>query len=103
MAQRLRRAARHYEIHEFDEGPLRLDLGVRGTCETYEEAVEFALAYVDEHGPAELDVVREEDGVREVVWTYSRARRAASARDLIRHWGFDVTRPWHGPPRLDRA
>ena len=103
MAERLRRAARHYEVCEFDEGALRLPLGVRATCATYEEAVEFALGYVDDHSPAELEVIRVEEDAREPVWSYSRTRRAASTRDLIRHWGFDVTRPWHGPPQIDRA
>ena len=102
MAERLRRAARQYEIVEFDEGTLRLDLGVRGRFRSYEDAVEFALAYVDEHQPGELEVVRVEDGTREAVWTYSRAAEAASARDLVRHWGFDVLR-WHGPPQPPRA
>jgi hypothetical protein len=102
MAERLRRAARQYEIHEFDEGALRLDLGVRAECASYEEAVDFALAYVDDHHPAELEVVRVEDGSRKLVWSYSRASNALSGRDLVRHWGFDVMR-WQGPPRVWRA
>ena len=98
MADRLRRAARQYEVHEFEVGALRLDLGVRAQCESYEEAVEFALGYVDDHQPAELEVIRIEAEGREAVWSYSATRSAASARDLVRHWGFDVTRSWQGPP-----
>lgn len=109
MAEQLRRAARHYEVHEFDEGPLRLDLGLRACCGTYEEAVEAALAYLEHNDPfregnvAALEIVRLEGGKREQVWGYSAAVSAASARDLVRHWGFDVTRPWQGPPQVDPA
>jgi hypothetical protein len=98
MAERLRRAARHYEVHEFDEGPLRPRLGVRAHCASYEEAVDFALGYVDERHPVELEVVRVEDGGNEVVWSYDVGRAPFSSGDLVRLWGFDVTRPWHGPP-----
>lgn len=101
MADLLRRAARQYEVHEYDGGGLRLDLGVRALCGSYEEAVEFALSYVDDRQPAELEVVRIEDGGRERVWSYSAARLAASDHDLVRRWGFDVTRPWQGPPQMD--
>lgn len=98
MAERPRRAARHYEIHELGEGTLRDAAGVRARCASYEEAVDFALAYVDDHQPAALEVLRVEDGASEVVWSYDAARPAFSSLDLVRLWGFDVTRPWQGPP-----
>lgn len=98
MAERPRRAARQYEVHELDEGALRLDLGIRACCPSYEEAVEFALAFVDDHHPARLEVVRVEAEKREAVWSYSAAQRVDSTRDLVRRWGFDVTSPWSGPP-----
>lgn len=101
MAETLRRAARQYELHEVHEGALRLDLGVRAECDTFDEAVEAAFAYLEANDPAregkvEALEIQEVDGAaRGTVWAYSSSR--AVDTDLVARWGFDVTRPWRGP------
>jgi hypothetical protein len=103
MAEILRRAARHYELHEVHEGALRLDLGVRAECDTFDEAVEAAFAYLEEHDPGRdgkvnaLEIVEVNGAVCGTVWAYSSSGSAAGPTDLVGRWGFDVTRPWRGP------
>jgi hypothetical protein len=104
MAELLRRAARQYELHEIHEGTLRLDLGLRAECDRYDEAVDAAFAYLQEHDPqregrvAALEIVQVDGGTRRTVWAYSATTGTARAQDLRGRWGFDVTRPWTGPP-----
>ncbi len=110
MAERLRRAARQYELHEVHEGALRLDLGLRAECGTFDEAVEAAFAYLEEHDPARagkvqaLEIVEVNAGARGTVWSYSSSRAGVDSTDLVGRWGFDVTRPWRGPQfRVDAS
>ena len=103
MAETLSRAARHYELHELHEGALRLDLGVCAECETFDEAVEAAFAYLETHDPARdgkveaLEILEVDGESRGTVWAYSSSRSGVGAMDLVGHWGFEVTRPWRGP------
>ena len=103
MAETTRRAARHYELHEVHEGALRLDLGVRAECDTFDEAVEAAFAYLEAHDPARdgnveaLEILEVDGESRGTVWAYSSSRSDVGATDLVAHWGFEVTRPWRGP------
>jgi hypothetical protein len=105
MAEPLRRAARHYELHEIHEGALRLDLGLRAECDTYDEAVEAAFAYLEDHDPrregkvSALEIVQVDGETRRTVWAYSANTRNARTQDLLGRWGFDVTRAWTGPPQ----
>ena len=104
MAETLRRAARHYELHEVHEGALRFDLGVRAEHATYDEAVEAAFAYLEEHDPSRegkvegLEIVQFDGDERVTVWAYSSTTNTVHADELVGRWGFDVTRNWHGPP-----
>ena len=94
MADDLRRAARQpaFEVHEILEGEPPLDLGVRS----------LALDYLDEHDPLRsgevsgIEILRVAGGEREVVWRYGHSR-TRPADDLVRVFGFDVTRPWARP------
>ena len=103
MAETLRRAARHYELHEVHEGALRLDLGVRAECDTFDEAVEAAFAYLEQHDPARegkvegLEILEVSGAGRRTVWAYDVSRSGAATPDLVGRWGFDVTRSWRGP------
>ena len=103
MAETARRAARHYELHEVHEGALRLDLGVRAECDTFDDAVEAAFAYLEEHDPARegkvggLEILEVSGDERGTVWAYSSTGSEADTPDLVGRWGFDVTRPWRGP------
>jgi hypothetical protein len=103
MAKILRRAARHYELHEVHEGMLRLDLGVRAECDTFDQAVEAAFSYLEEHDPARagkveaLEILKVDGEERGTVWAYSAARSPVDRAELVGRWGFDVTRPWRGP------
>lgn len=105
MAEPLRRAARHYELHEIHEGTLRLDLGLRAECDTYAEAVDAAFAYLEEHDSGRegkvggLEVVEINGEERGIVWAYSSSGAAVKGNDLVGRWGFDVTREWLGPPQ----
>jgi hypothetical protein len=105
MAERLRRAARHYELHEIHEGALRVDLGLRAECDRYDETVEAAFMYLEEHDPqregrvSALEIVQVDGERRRTVWVYNAKTRPARADDLLGRWGFDVTREWTGPQR----
>ena len=104
MADDLRRAARQpaFEVHEILEGDPPLDLGVRSLAFDYLEAVEAALDYLDEHDPLRsgevsgIEIVRVGEEEREVVWRYGHSR-TRPAEDLVRVFGFDVTRAWARP------
>lgn len=94
-----------YEVHELREGEPALDLGTRYETSDYGAAVEFAFDFLQRKDPRRegevggLEIIRVADGKRETVWTYSHAQTLASANDLVRVWGFDVTRPWQHPSR----
>ena len=100
MAEPLRRAARHYELHEVHEGALKLDLGMRADCETFAEAVEAAFAYLDANDPARdgkveaLEIVEVDGESCGTVWAYSSSRSNVGATDLVGRWGFEITRSW---------
>ena len=104
MADDLRRAARQpaFEVHEILEGDPPLDLGTRCVAADYPEAVEAALDYLDEHDPLRsgevsgIEVHRVQGEEREVVWNYGHSR-TRPAEDLVRVFGFDVTRAWARP------
>jgi hypothetical protein len=110
MAETQRRAARHYELHEVHEGALRLDLGLRAESESFDDAVEAAFVYLEEHDPARdgkvkaLEIVEVNGGERGTVWLYSSSSAGVASSDLVGRWGFDVTRPWRGPQfRVDTS
>jgi hypothetical protein len=104
MAEELRHAAGHatYEVHEvLDEDPV-VNLGILFRCTDYVGAVEFAFEYLASRDPRRdgtvsgLEVVKNDRGKRETVWTYSHASHV-NRLDPVRKWGFDVTRNWHRP------
>lgn len=66
-------------------------------CESpnFLEAADFAMEYVQDHGPAALEIERVDGEVQETVWTYSETRAAAAElarKDLVDTFGFDPTR-----------
>ncbi|HSK17097.1 MAG TPA: hypothetical protein VK915_13150 [Gaiellaceae bacterium] len=107
MAEEQCHAAEHerYEVREALAGEPRVDLGLRFQTEDVGDAVDFAFDYLARQDPQRegivgaLEIVRVAGDDRETVWSYSHSRATASARDLTRIWGFDVTRPWSGPYR----
>jgi hypothetical protein len=59
------------------------------------DAADFAMEYVQEHGPEALEIERSDGEEQETVWTYSETRAQASAlarKDLVDTFGFDPTR-----------
>lgn len=59
------------------------------------DAADFAMEYVQEHGPEALEIERSDGEEQETVWTYSETRARASAlarKDLVDTFGFDPTR-----------
>ena len=69
-------------------------------CAAYDEAVDAAFAYLEANDPARegkvgaLQIVRIAGDERKPVWEYTHERSQATKRDLVGHWGFDVTKPW---------
>ena len=66
-------------------------------CESpnFLEAADFAMEYVQDHGPEALEIERVDGEVQETVWTYSETRAAAAElarKDLVDTFGFDPTR-----------
>lgn len=58
------------------------------------DAADFAMEYVQEHGPEALEIERTDGSVQETVWTYSETRAHASAlarKNLVDTFGFDPT------------
>jgi hypothetical protein len=104
MAEDLRHAAGQatYEVREGAGDTLAADGGILFRCTDYARAVEFAFEYLANRDPhrdgtiAALEVVKNDRGKRETVWTYSHAAQA-NRIDPVAKWGFDVTRRWHGP------
>jgi hypothetical protein len=107
MAATLRHAAgQQYEVHELLDGDPPVDLGLRFQASEFGTAVEFAFEYLERRDPqregivSALEIVRVSDSEPETVWGYSHAQAARSPNDLVRRWGYDVTRPWSSPYRL---
>ena len=104
MAEELRHAAGQatYEVREGADEAYAREGGLLFRCTDYGRAVEFAFEYLANRDPdrdgtvAALEVVKNDRGKREAVWTYSHAAQANRV-DPVRKWGFDVTRRWHGP------
>ena len=93
-----------YEVHEGLRGHPGVHLGLRHTCSEYFEALDFALDFLEEHDPertgsvSALEIVKVTAHGRETAWRYDHDPRAGSRRDVSSIFGFDVTRPWSGPP-----
>ena len=71
------------ERRSLNEGPNFLD------------AADFAMEYVQQHGPEALEIERTDGAEQETVWTYSETRAQASAlarKNLVDTFGFDPTR-----------
>lgn len=69
--------------HSLDESP------------NFLEAADFAMEYVQSHGPEALEIERIDGDAQETVWTYSETRATAAElarRDLVDTFGFDPTR-----------
>ena len=92
-----------YEIREGLEAVPGLDLGLRHHCTDYLDAVDFALAFVDEHDPlreglvSQVDIVKVRGERRETVWRYRWSEAEKGLADPKDVWGFDVTERWYGP------
>jgi hypothetical protein len=59
------------------------------------EAADFAMEYVQDHGPEALEIERIDGDEQETVWTYSETRAAAAElarKDLVDTFGFDPTK-----------
>ncbi|HEU4449198.1 MAG TPA: hypothetical protein VFR63_04330 [Gaiellaceae bacterium] len=104
MAERERHAAgQRYEVHEVLEGEPPLDLGQRFETTDFGAAVDFAFDYLEERDPrrdgvvSALEIVRVAGSERETVWRYSHSEAITGPRDLVRLWGYDVTRQWSRP------
>jgi hypothetical protein len=104
MAEDLRHAAGQatYEVREILDGDAWVDMASLYRCNDYVQAVEFVFDYLGRRDPRRtgavggLQVIKEEGGRRETVWTYTHEAEQV-APDPIRKWGFDVTRRWTGP------
>ena len=105
MAEHDRHAAWQatYEVRGLREGEPPVDLGLRFAATNYTEAVEYAFDFLETNDPsrdgavAGLEIVRVGAAGRETVWSYRHGAAPFSSRDLVRLWGFDPTRTWHGP------
>lgn len=104
MAEQDRHAAGQvtYEVTEVHGGDPGVGLGIVFRSVDYAHAVEFAFEYLarrdpDREGSVDgLEVVKNDRGKRETVWTYAHTSRATQV-DPMRRWGYDVTRNWEGP------
>jgi hypothetical protein len=104
MAESKRHAAGHrYEVHEALEGAPTVDLGLRFETSDLGTAVDFAFDYLERRDPlregavSALEIVRVDGSERETVWTYGHSKATSSAGELVRLWGYDVTRVWSRP------
>jgi len=108
MADHTRHAAWHttYEVHEVVDDTA-IDLGLRFRSDDFTEAIEWALEYLQPKDPSDkevsaLQIVKDEAGKREVVWSYSLRQAQAGHEDMVRLWGFNPTQSWNLPPALKR-
>ena len=104
MAETQRHAAgQRYEVHEVLEGAPSVDLGLRFETTDLGTAVDYAFDFLEQRDPRRegavsgLEIVRVAASGRETVWTYSHTKATGSAGDLVRLWGYDVTRVWSRP------
>jgi hypothetical protein len=104
MAERDRHAAgQRYEVHEVLEGEPPLDLGRRFEATDFGTAVDFAFDFLERRDPrregavSALEIVRVAGSDQETVWRYSHTETTSGPRDLVRLWGYDVTRQWSRP------
>jgi hypothetical protein len=99
-------AGQSYAVHESMKLHPGLDLGLRHTADSFEDASEFAFEFLNEHDPnregrvSALEIVRvgPEPGSRETVWRYEYNGSQSAHQDPRKFWGFDVT-TWRGPDR----
>jgi hypothetical protein len=95
-----------YAVYELLHGRPALDPRLRRECDSFEEAVDFALTFLDRTDPDRsgrvqaLEIVKCEGSRRTTAWTY-RHEPGYVPTDLVSKWGFDVTRRW-GPPSAAR-
>lgn len=93
-----------YEVHESLKLHAGLDLGLRYACETFLDAADFALEFLDEHDPnregrvGALEIVRMTPMGRQIVWRYEHDGSAQGHQDPKEIWGFDAN-AWRGPSR----
>jgi len=99
-------AGQSYAVHESMKLHPGLDLGLRHTADSFEDASEFAFEFLDEHDPkregrvSALEIVRvgPEPEARETVWRYEYNGSPSGHQDPREFWGFDVN-TWRGPDR----
>ena len=99
-------AGQSYAVHESMKLHPGLDLGLRHTADSFEDASEFAFEFLNEHDPnregrvSALEIVRvgPEPGSRETVWRYEYNGSQSAHQDPREFWGFDVN-AWRGPDR----
>ena len=99
-------AGQSYAVRESLKRHPGLDLGLRHTCETFIDAVEYAFDFLDEHDPdregrvSAIEIVRVGPGPdsRETVWRYEYNGSKSGHQDPREFWGFDVN-TWRGPDR----
>ena len=97
-------AGQSYEVHESMKLHPGLDLGLRHTCDSFMDASEFALEFLEEHDPnregrvSALEIVRVGPESRETVWRYEYNGSPRGHQDPKEVWGFDVN-AWRGPDR----
>ena len=99
-------AGQSYAVHESMKLHPGLDLGLRHTADSFEDASDFALEFLNEHDPnregrvSALEIVRvgPEPGSRETVWRYEYNGSKSGHQDPREFWGFDVN-TWRGPDR----
>ena len=97
-------AGQSYEVHESMKLHPGLDLGLRHTCDSFLDASEFALEFLEEHDPnregrvSALEILRIGPESRETVWRYEYNGSPRGHQDPREVWGFDVN-AWRGPDR----
>ena len=98
-------AGQSYAVHESMKLHPGLDLGLRHTADSFEDASEFAFEFLDEHDPkregrvSALEIVRVgPENSRETVWRYEYNGSQSGHQDPREVWGFDVN-SWRGPER----
>ncbi len=97
-------AGQSYEVHESMKLHPGLDLGLRHTCDSFMDASEFALEFLEEHDPnregrvSALEILRIGPESRETVWRYEYNGSPRGHQDPREVWGFDVN-TWRGPDR----
>jgi hypothetical protein len=104
MAEELRHAAGQatYEVREILDGDAGVDMGILYRCTDYAQAVDYAFDYLGRRDPRRtgavggLQVIKDDRGRREIVWTYDHAEQAKRP-DPVHLYGFDVTRRWTAP------